>query len=172
MAKSSLERYLHYYHRYNAHESSRKFESALREKALNKMMELRARSESQTYDVTYLEQAVEQLIDCRRTLQFTYIYAFYLIDGSAEKKNLFEYLQAELETNTEKLSEILEKPLSFEINERLKVMDVKNQAGTRLQHLIDGIEDLGIAKAPIIKSPSNTTTTNNTTNIRTRRKAF
>jgi len=85
MAKSSLERYLHYYHRYNAHESSRKFESALREKALNKMMELRARSESQTYDVTYLEQAVEQLIDCRRTLQFTYIYAFYLVDGTAEK---------------------------------------------------------------------------------------
>jgi len=168
LAKTSLSRYLHYYHRFSAHQASRTFETALRAKAIDKMMELRARSESQTYDVTYIEQAVEQLIECRRTLQFTYVYAFYLAEGGAEK-NLFEYLQAELETNTEKLSEVLEKPLSFDINERLKIMDVKNQAGTRLQHLLEGVEDaLGVVskgiRSPDKEEPKNTTTTaNNTT---------
>ncbi len=42
-------------------------------------------------------------MQCRRTLKYTYVFAFYLPDATPEK-NLFEWLQEELETTTEALS--------------------------------------------------------------------
>lgn len=38
MDRSALERYLHYFHRYNSHEQSKKFEQALRQAAVAKMV--------------------------------------------------------------------------------------------------------------------------------------
>lgn len=53
-------------------------------------------------DYQYLVDAVDEIIECRRVLQHTYILGFYLDDDTIEK-NLFERHQELLEENTERL---------------------------------------------------------------------
>lgn len=82
-------------------------------------------------------------------LKYTYVFAFYLGDGP--EKNLFEYLQQELEGTTEKLSELLEKAhvpkttlifcLSQQTREKRVVMDTTQLARNRLNHLLQGVEE-------------------------------
>jgi len=100
------------------------------------MLELQEEKSSRWIDVQFLEVATEQLIECRRTLKYTYVYAFYLPDGS--EKTLFEYLQAQLETETENLSGILER--SADINDKKKVVEITLLAGKRLNNLIEGVK--------------------------------
>lgn len=66
--------------------------------------------------------------------------AFYLPDLSPEK-NLFEWLQEELEVTTESLSGVLEKPISGSAEEKRKIIDLTNLARTRLEHLLDGVRE-------------------------------
>jgi len=144
-SRVSLERYLHYYHRYSTHENSKKFETQLREKAICIMVQLR---EEESYiNVQYIDTATEQLIECRRHLKYTYVYAYYLPDGA--EKTLFEYLQAELERQTEELSETLEKPHGW--NEKSKVIDLTRAAEKRLIHLLDGVSN-GLTTDPSVAS--------------------
>ena len=58
------------------------------------------------YDDT---EAAMQVIECRRVLQWTYVFGFYLEDGP--EKFLFEFLQENLEKNSEHLHELVERPL-------------------------------------------------------------
>jgi len=60
-------------------------------------------------DTNFLKEATEQLINNRRVLKNSYIYGYY--KTTSPEKNLFEYLQEDLEKHTNYLSEIYEKPL-------------------------------------------------------------
>eukprot|EP01097_Dermamoeba_algensis_P003854 TRINITY_DN2611_c0_g1_i4.p1 TRINITY_DN2611_c0_g1~~TRINITY_DN2611_c0_g1_i4.p1 ORF type:complete len:459 (-),score=77.23 TRINITY_DN2611_c0_g1_i4:105-1481(-) len=144
MAKSSLEKYLHYYNRYEFHENSKKVEVLLREKAFDAMVSLRNQAMESTspsqvpfLDFQYFDQATEQLIECRRTLKYTYVFAFYLEPGA--EKTLFEYLQEQLETQTESLAALLEAPAGTIPSKDM--INCANAAGKRLEHLLEGVED-------------------------------
>lgn len=106
-AQAELDRYLHYYKRYHAHYDSLKFASKQREAAEAKMVELQSTEHATWVDVQFLKQAVEQVIECRRVLKYSYVLGHYLPDHTMEKE-LFEYHQELLETHTEKLSEYTE----------------------------------------------------------------
>eukprot|EP01121_Diplochlamys_sp_Union-15-3_P007654 TRINITY_DN1960_c0_g2_i1.p1 TRINITY_DN1960_c0_g2~~TRINITY_DN1960_c0_g2_i1.p1 ORF type:complete len:581 (+),score=118.51 TRINITY_DN1960_c0_g2_i1:48-1745(+) len=134
--RAALGRYLHYWTRYNLHEQSKKFESKLREKALQAMVNLREQKKNYQIDVKFIERATEQLIECRRTLKYTYVSAFYMDSGP--EKTLFEYLQADLEKTTEDLSGMLE---AAGTPDRRKLSDMSLLAGKKLQHLLDGVEE-------------------------------
>jgi len=71
-------------------------------------------------DVEFLRQAVEQVIDCRRVLKYTYALGYFLQDGSPEK-HLFEHQQEMLEKNTERLQEFIE--MDLEAVERTQVSE-------------------------------------------------
>lgn len=62
--------------------------------------------------VQFLKKAVDILCQCRQTLMYTYVFAYYL------KKNnqsmIFEDNQKDLESATEKLSEYLERDITSE----------------------------------------------------------
>lgn len=91
-ARAALEKYMHYYKRYANHDRSQKFEKQLREKAEEKMKELQQINKYSSWlDVEYIQRGVDQLIECRRSLKYTYVYGYYLKDGP--EKELFEYLQ-------------------------------------------------------------------------------
>lgn len=63
-------------------------------------------------EVQFLRKAVDVLSECRRTLMYTYAFAFYL-----QKDNqsvIFEENQRDLEHATEQLSEFLERDLDHE----------------------------------------------------------
>jgi len=63
-------------------------------------------------DTKFLMEATEQLILNRRTLQYSYVMGYYLDKSKTAEKNLFEYLQEDLEKHTNYLSELYERDLN------------------------------------------------------------
>jgi ariadne-1 len=134
-ARAALEKYMHYFTRFATHEQSQKLESKLLQLADQKMKELTQKSQTSWLEVDYIRKGVEQLIECRAALKWTYAYAYNLPSGP--QKELFEYLQDELEHNTENLSELLERDSS----NKSKILNTTKVAQTRLQHLLKGVDD-------------------------------
>lgn len=52
---------------------------------------------------------MHEVIECRRILQWTYVLGFYMQPGP--EKQLFEFLQQNLEKNAEHLHGLVERPL-------------------------------------------------------------
>ncbi|GFQ04321.1 probable E3 ubiquitin-protein ligase ari8 [Phtheirospermum japonicum] len=92
LAKEHLERYTHYYERWDTNEKSMKI-------ALGDL------STKQTHSQTmFVVEAWEQIVECRRVLKWSYAYGYYNMSGSARRKlNLFEHLQWEAENALERL---------------------------------------------------------------------
>jgi len=107
-SRAALQRYLHYCNRYMNHMQSLKFEHKLYAAVKTKMEEMQQYGMS-WIEVQFLRKAVDILCQCRRTLMYTYAFAYYL------KKNnqtiIFETNQQDLQLATEQLSEFLERDL-------------------------------------------------------------
>ncbi|KAG9124998.1 hypothetical protein FRC07_009404 [Ceratobasidium sp. 392] len=108
-SRASLERYLFYYNRYANHEQSAKLSLDLYAKTERKMEEMQVTSDLTWIEVQFAKKAVDEVIKCRNTLQWTYAMAYYLEKGN--EKELFEDNQRDLEKAVEDLSELLELPL-------------------------------------------------------------
>lgn len=140
----NLKKYLHYWNRYNAHRLSEAQEEKIMGKAegrAKQMLEAKyLNSESNRVavatDVGYIITAAKILGDCRHTLKWTYVFAYYLPDDSKEK-SLLEFMQNELELNTELLSGLLERKWE----ERLNIVNQSAAAARRLQLLLEGCNE-------------------------------
>jgi ariadne-1 len=137
--KEEADRYLHYFNRYFLHETAAKSIPALREKALDKQ---RVYREITAGNPDFLLEAVDLLERCRHILKYTYVYGFYLPDGS-RGKDFFEYLQANAEGITERLSGLVNSPVT-----QLDVTAFKNTirvTSKYIENLVEGMEDgLGV----------------------------
>jgi len=169
--RAALERYLHYYKRYVSHTHSGELEQQIRHRALTKMAELQKEATT-TSAVQYILDGTEVLLECRNVLKYTYVFAYYfsapaelanqqkqqqtsfknngtedppsvLRGNSAMEKELFEYLQEDLEKTTEQLSEVLEMQgisgISLQVH-RLKALNIIQLAKTRAQNLLNAVE--------------------------------
>ncbi|KAG2471266.1 BBS4 protein, partial [Polypterus senegalus] len=89
-SRAALQRYLFYCNRYMNHMQSLRFEHKLYAQVKQKMEEMQQHNMS-WIEVQFLKKAVDVLCQCRATLMYTYVFAFYL------KKNnqsiIFESLQ-------------------------------------------------------------------------------
>ncbi|XP_065363902.1 E3 ubiquitin-protein ligase ariadne-1 [Calliphora vicina] len=138
--RSSLARYLHYYNRYMNHMQSLKFESKLYASVKHKMEEMQQHNMS-WIEVQFLKKAVDILCQCRQTLMYTYVFAYYL------KKNnqsmIFEDNQKDLESATEKLSEYLERDITSEnlADIKQKVQDKYRYCEKRRKVLLDHVHE-------------------------------
>jgi ariadne-1 len=137
VAKRDLERYLHYYQRYHAHEQAQKFAEKQLQETEARMLEVQGSENASWIDVQFLKDAVELIIACRRVLKFTYVFGFYLADGG--KKNIFEDHQEMLEKFTEKLSELSEKKLDE--MDRVAVINHTRVVETFMQNILKYVED-------------------------------
>jgi ariadne-1 len=146
--KAELEKYIHYYERYEVHAQSQHLEGKLRESAAEKMDAAVADAARRCThsEMQYVLQAVEQLIQCRRVLKFTYAFAYTMADGV--EKDLFEYLQAELDAATEAISRMIE---ADDVPERLALVNKTADAKARLAKFKEGVESgfqtVGTARA-------------------------
>lgn len=78
-AKRELDRYLHYYKRYHAHAEAQKFAMKQLKETETRMMQLQDCKHDATWtDVEFMKTANEQLVECRRVLKFTYVFAYYM----------------------------------------------------------------------------------------------
>ncbi len=109
-AKVELERYMHYYQRYHAHDQGIKFASKQHVLVERRMQEQHETHQSSWIDVQFLKQASMLVMDARRVLKFTYVMGYFLADNSLEKQ-LFEHHQEMLEKHVEKLHEFSEKSI-------------------------------------------------------------
>jgi ariadne-1 len=107
-AKTDLETYMFYYHRYESHRNAGKIANEQRAQCQKREEQLLAKFDVRSQDTKFLGEATEQLIRNRRVLQWSYAMAFYLDKRRAAEKNLFEYLQEDLEKHTNHLSELYE----------------------------------------------------------------
>lgn len=107
-SRQSLERYLHYYNRYANHELSAKLDKDIYVKTEKKMTNLQNTAGMSWIEVQFLESASQALQHCRRTLKWTYAFAFYLARNNLTE--IFEENQKDLEMAVENLSEMFEKP--------------------------------------------------------------
>jgi len=111
-AKRELDRYLHYYKRFHAHSEAQKFAKKQLKETESRMVLLQESSDNSKWtDVEFLKTANEQLVECRKVLKYTYVYAFYMNPSNKMQKERFEHHQEMLEKFTENLSEQSEKPL-------------------------------------------------------------
>ncbi|KAL5707848.1 RBR-type E3 ubiquitin transferase [Ranunculus cassubicifolius] len=110
MAKRMLEKYTHYYERWAANDKSR-------EKAISELEKLQSLSIDKLRnkfglllsDLKFIIEAWLQIIECRRVLKWTYAYGYYLPDNEEKKKEFFEYLQGQAESQLECLHKCAEK---------------------------------------------------------------
>ena len=150
-AKRELDRYLHYFKRYQAHHAAQLFAHKQLQQTEKKMGDLQESTGGSSWiDVQFLKNANEMVIECRRTLKFTYVFGYYLtspkaadVEESMKHRELFENMQEDLERYTELLSELTEMP-----NEKMTSADLKESIinNTRvverfLKNLLTGCDD-------------------------------
>ncbi|KAF8571409.1 hypothetical protein P879_04586 [Paragonimus westermani] len=139
-ARVSLERYLFYFNRYVNHLQSLRFEARLYESVQNKMEVMQSNGTS-WIDVKFFRKVVDVLCSCRRTLMYTYAFAFFL------KKNnhsiIFESNQSDLELATEHLSGLLDRDMSTtSLNElKQKLQDKARYCESRRQVLLEHVHE-------------------------------
>jgi len=95
-----------YRQRFKNHQESLSFAEGQRQEASMKKRQL-VMSGVPAVHVQFLIESVELVARCRRSLAWTYVFAFFVKD--AESRALFEHSQGMLEHHTEKLSELTEK---------------------------------------------------------------
>ncbi|KAF6211188.1 hypothetical protein GE061_014303 [Apolygus lucorum] len=110
-SRAALQRYLFYCNRYMNHMQSLKFEHKLYVSVKEKMEEMQQHNMS-WIEVQFLKRAVDILCQCRQTLMYTYVFAYYLKKNN--QSTIFEDNQRDLETATETLSEYLERDITSE----------------------------------------------------------
>ena len=139
-AKRELDRYLHYYQRYHAHDEAQNFaKKQLKETEQRMIMLQESNNNARWSDVEFLRTANEQLVECRRVLKYTYVFGYYFATQATMQRERFEYHQEMLERFTENLSELSEKPL-----DRMNRTEVVNQTrvvANFLKNILKYVED-------------------------------
>ncbi|EQC29544.1 hypothetical protein SDRG_12793 [Saprolegnia diclina VS20] len=135
-AKTELERYLFYSTRYFNHAKAETICIKGRADAEAKVDDLQ---EMTVVDFQAVLKAMDLLIKCRRILKYTYVYGYYLDGKTTAEKQLFEYLQGEVESNTEVLTGLTEKPL-----ESMVIADIMNYTSVTdkfMTRFVEGVEE-------------------------------
>ncbi|WCJ44262.1 RING/U-box superfamily protein [Euphorbia peplus] len=134
LALSMIQRYTHYFERWNSNQKSRliaradleKFKTVHRDKLFDTYKKQSLRG---------IEEAWVQIIECRRVLRWSYVYGYYLPEKETAKKNLFEYLQGQAESALSRLHECAEEELKQFIAEDPAELDEFNKYYYKLVNL-------------------------------------
>ncbi|KZT34184.1 hypothetical protein SISSUDRAFT_992175, partial [Sistotremastrum suecicum HHB10207 ss-3] len=144
-AGSKLERWLHYFDRYNNHELSARLDEQLYERTEEKIVEVQKASGLSWIQAQFMKNAVVELTQCRTTLKWTYSMAFYMKAGNS--KEMFEDIQADLEKSVEDLSQMLEIEIEdinvAELRQKMidKTVYVRKRRDIVLEDTAKGLQD-------------------------------
>ena len=139
-AKRELDRYLHFYRRYHAHQEAEKFAAKQLKETEQRMVQLQESSDDTKWsDVEFLKTANEQLLECRRVLKYTYVFAYYFDSKLTMQRERFEHHQEMLERFTENLSELSEKPIAE--MDRTDVVNQTRVVDRFMKNILKYVED-------------------------------
>lgn len=109
-SRAALDRYLHYYTRYQNHENSAKLDQQVYARVETQMARMQKETDMSWIEVQFLKGAADALMLCRTTLMWTYAFAYYL--KRTNMTEIFESNQRDLELAVEQLSGFLESDFS------------------------------------------------------------
>jgi ariadne-1 len=139
-AKRELDRYLHYYQRFHAHQEAQDFAKKQLKETENRMVLLQESSDDARWsDVEFLKQANEMIVECRRVLKYTYVFAYYLDTQQKMQRERFEHHQEMLERFTENLQELSEKPLAE--MDRTNIVNQSRVVDRFMKNILKYVED-------------------------------
>ncbi|KAF5178135.1 E3 ubiquitin-protein ligase arih1 [Thalictrum thalictroides] len=135
MAKKLLDKYTHYYERWEANQKSLvKAKEDLQQMKSVYIQRLTFNQCQLEFQLQFIIQAWKQIIECRRVLKWTYAYGYYLPEHEHTKRHFFEYLQGEAESGLERLHHCAEKDLQLYLQAEGPSQDF-NEFRTKLVHL-------------------------------------
>jgi ariadne-1 len=142
-AGSEKDRFLHFFKRFMEHQKAQEFSEKYLRKARDKIRKLhRSRQAVKHVDRgEFYIDAARMVVRCRRLLKYSYAFAHGLAENestSAQSREVFEYMQSNLESNTETLSEMSEKP--FDQVEREAMLNFVAGTKTLVENLRKGIQ--------------------------------
>lgn len=141
-SRAKLKRFLHYCDRYLNHNKSLELEEKLKQK-INLLKENYVAIQAYShYELQFMDQALETLKKCRKTLMHTYSFAYYL--DTNNQQVIFETNQCDLESATEKLSHYLENSLAISVDPKevqLRVVNDSRYCESRRQVLIAHVRE-------------------------------
>ncbi|GIY44975.1 e3 ubiquitin-protein ligase arih1 [Caerostris darwini] len=143
ISRSALDKYLFYYDRYMNHVKSLEFESKLYASVQYKMEEMQ-QSNISWNETQFLKKAVDILCECRQTLMYTYVFAFYLTKNN--ESEIFESNQHDLQIAVEQLSRYLDQgttaneliELKQTVQDKFRYCDHRRRV--LLKHVYEGYE--------------------------------
>ncbi len=106
-AKYELEKYVFYFNRWMNHQKALLLALKMRNSIQIIIREFKELKLISYEDLKFMENAVEVIVKCRRTLKNTYVFGYY-IQEKASQKPLFEHNQFLLEKNADRLHELME----------------------------------------------------------------
>lgn len=134
-SRKELDRYLHFYNRYANHQQSLKLDSETFDRIRSKMKELQNIQGMSWIEVQYLSQAFEGLRSARKTLTWSYAFAYYL--KGSHITQIFENNLRDLELAAENLSELFEKPTDVLPSIKIQMLDKFSYVSQRRKILLD-----------------------------------
>eukprot|EP00388_Colpodella_angusta_P001707 GDKJ01005224.1.p1 GENE.GDKJ01005224.1~~GDKJ01005224.1.p1 ORF type:complete len:508 (+),score=81.82 GDKJ01005224.1:15-1538(+) len=112
-ARKSVDKHLFFFERFMNHGRAMKFVVNDLEALEKRHIALVSASQCDLHDLAFIKDALELILVCRRALKWTYAMGFCM-EENAPEKDLFEFLQKNLESNVEKLHSMYEtKGLAF-----------------------------------------------------------
>lgn len=117
-AKQSLERYMHFFERWDAHHKAREKAKELAAQVKKDSLESISNiTRTPTSQLKFINDAYDQIIECRRILKWTYTYGYYKFEADdkpevVRQRNFFEFLQGDAESSLERLHELCEKEMN------------------------------------------------------------
>ncbi|KAH7831210.1 putative ubiquitin-conjugating enzyme E2-binding protein 1 [Monocercomonoides exilis] len=136
-AKQRLDYFEHYHTRFVEHGNSQRFSQNQLKSISSKIQKFNSLNACAENVGEFIREGVEVVAECRRILKYTYAWGFFMEKGP--QKDLFEFLQRDLEAETERLSELTEEPV--EKIDRLIHLEYIKSSKKYLINLLDGLSD-------------------------------
>ena len=83
----------------------------------------------------FVVEAWQQIVECRRTLKWSYVYGYFIPEDEPAKTALFEYLQGEAEAGLERLHHCAEKELFMVLKDVNATADQFHSFRVKLEEL-------------------------------------
>jgi len=145
-AATALSRYLFYNNRYLIYLQSLKNEKKYYSQ-VDTMMEAMQKHNMSWIEVQFLKKSLDILCECRRTLMFSFVFAYYLNQNNHlfvnNHSTIFEDNQKDLQTATEELSGYFGREFSAEtlVKMKIKVQDQYRYCDSRRKILLAYVQE-------------------------------
>jgi len=130
--RQALERYIGYYDKYLEYDNFLKNSDSLKEE-MKKRMQTLQEEHTILAEVKFISKAVQTLLESYLTLKYSFVYTYYLEDGTFEKE-IFTILQDELIKSTQSLREIVD--CSEILEKRTEAVDLTKLVQKKMESLI------------------------------------